>query len=442
MHTDTIFAIATAPGKAGVAVLRISGQGAEKALVALGIKIPLTPRHSHFREFHSEGEIIDSGLVLFFPAPHSFTGENVIELQVHGSRAVLQKLSTILSTLPGFRPAEAGEFTRRAFLNGKLDLAEAEGLADLLDAETEAQRRQALYWLSGEASQAYEHLRLQIIEAMALLEAYLDFPEEDIPETVLAELQQGLDGLQNHIRQLLLRDQWGERLREGFRVVIAGAPNAGKSTLLNALAKRDVAIVSDQAGTTRDRLEVHLDLHGLPVIVTDTAGIHATVDAIEREGIRRAEESIREADLVLLLQAPDLPTNLQKNQLPATRDLMLISTKADLNSEMGQGATRGQTADCTLSAKNPEGVAALLAEIYRRLSALPGLQSHSLIIRERHRQALAEALRELESYGMEPQLELRCERLRLAATALGRVTGKVDVEELLDYIFGRFCIGK
>jgi tRNA modification GTPase len=446
--SDTIFAPATAAGRAGIAIIRISGPSAGEALTELIGKTP-APRVATHVQFADHGQIIDDGLALWFPAPHSFTGEDVAELHVHGSRAVIQALLALLARL-GLRPAEAGEFTRRAFDAGKLDLAQVEGLADLIAAETEAQRRQARRQLDGVLGGVTEGWRARLLRMLAHAEAEIDFPDEDLPGGLIAALGADIDLLAAEIGAYLA-DQRGERLREGLSIAILGPPNAGKSSLLNALARRQAAIVSATAGTTRDVIEVQLDLGGYPVTVADTAGLRALPAAseghaaIESEGIRRALARAEAADLRLLV----LDATAGEPDESVTRlvdaDTLTVLNKIDA-APHAQPIVAGQL--WRVSVRTGEGVAklveALTAETAKRLaqqdSAAP------LITRARHRAALAECVTALERAhgltvrGAEP--ELLAEDLRLAMRALGRITGRVAVDDILDVVFREFCIGK
>jgi tRNA modification GTPase len=399
------------------------------------------PRHAQLaRLVHpASGEAIDEGFVLFFPGPQSYTGEDCAELQVHGGIAIARALIGALGSL-GLRPAEPGEFTRRAFLNGKLDLAQAEGVADLVDAETEFQRRQALRQLDGHLSHQVENWRRALIGLGARLEAELDFSDEgDVAELMTSNiLIDDVRQLSEEMRASLRHARTGERLRDGLRVVIAGAPNAGKSTLLNALARRDVAIVSDYPGTTRDALEVHLDLGGYPIVATDTAGMRESEDPIEQMGVERALARAAEADLVLWLMEPNSP----KSPAPSLRgpaNVWMIATKCDMQSRMVRGVKLG------ISALTGAGLKRLEEELERfahdRLEIggeIPALT------RERHRQAIAAAVEALDRIQAEPDLpcEVVAEEVRLAQHAVGRIAGRVDVEDVLGEVFGRFCIGK
>lgn len=430
MSNDTVFAIATPPGRSGVAVLRISGPRTQEALVALGVK-PLRPRHATRADLHVQGQLIDQSLALWFPAPASFTGEDVAELHVHGSRAVLSALLSALGEVPGLRLAEAGEFTRRAFLNGKMDLTAVEGLADLLEAETQGQLRQALRQLRGEHAAHYERLRAQALKALARLEAYIDFPDEDIPASLMEQVRQDIGELQAQIAALLELSATGRRIRDGITIILLGAPNAGKSTLLNALAKRDAAIVSPQAGTTRDIIEVHLDLQGYAVTLLDTAGLRESTDPIEQEGIARALARAEKADICLfLVDATQPPAPLPALPLES----LVVYTKID-QVAAPQGAPG-------ISARDGQGMHALLAQLEEKIATLVQGQEMALVTRERHKIALLRASEALERVFLQPYLELQCEELRLCAVEIGKITGKIDVDELLGHIFSEFCIGK
>jgi tRNA modification GTPase len=441
---DTIVAPASGMSLAAIAVIRISGPETRAVLDALCGGAP-PPRHASLRAIGlANAPLIDRGLVLSFEGPASFTGEDMAELHVHGGRAVIGAVIDAVLTLPGTRLAEPGEFARRAFENGKLDLTEVEGLADLINAETEAQRRQALAQAEGSLRALYEGWRADLVRAQALIEAGLDFADEG---DVIADVAAKADPIVAELRAAIARhlvDKRGERLRDGFRVVIAGAPNAGKSSLLNALAKRDAAIVSEEAGTTRDVIEVHLDLGGVPVMLIDTAGLREAEGKVEAEGIRRALARAGDADLVLWIvdaTAPqwDAPRGLASRK-PGEGGAAVVTVLNKIDLAAGEGA--GSV--LRVSAKTGEGIEQLVDMLAEKaaLGARAGAGA-PVLTRARHRVELEVARAALERYGdraLAP--ELKAEELRIAAHHLGRLTGRIDVEEVLGAIFAEFCIGK
>lgn len=440
----TIFALSSGPGKAGVAVIRVSGPGA-RGVMSQMLATPVSDRAAAFRRVKhpQSGEVLDLAVVVFFAAPKSETGEDVVEFQVHGGRAIVRAVLDALASIPGCRTAEPGEFIRRAFDNGKLDLVGVESLADLVDAETDAQRRFALQ--SGVQLPAlYDGWRTRLIEIAALTEAAIDFSDEgDVSASSFEAAQQRARPLGAELARHLDDAHRGEILRDGFRVVLLGAPNAGKSSLLNALARRDAAIVSEEAGTTRDVIEVRLDLVGYPVIVTDTAGIRDTIGAIEREGIRRTLAAARGADLNIWLSETGLdspPSEISRETLLAVR------TKIDLESDAQPGHRETALA---ISTKTGDGVGDLIRQIAghaERAMSIDGENGAAMpaVAQARHRALLESAAQSLNDFltGPSADLELRAEDVRLAAHALGRITGRIDVEDVLDTIFARFCIGK
>ncbi len=469
----TIFALSSGTGRAGVAVIRVSGPAAAAVLAETAAPMP-PPRQAAFRTIrHPEtGAPLDKALVIFFAAPKSETGEDVAEFQVHGGRAVVGAVLEALGSIAGCRMAEPGEFARRAFTNGKLDLVEIEALADLVDAETEAQRRLALR--SGSVLSAlYEGWRGRLIEVAALTEAAIDFSDEgDVSASSFHAARVRARPLLDEIRRHLDDGHRGEILREGFRVALLGPPNAGKSSLLNALARREAAIVSAEAGTTRDVIEVRLDFDGYPVIVSDTAGIREAEGLVEREGIRRSLAAARDADLTLWLSE----TGLDSLPESISRETnLLVRTKADLNesplpvlngerARVSGGTTTEQAAAphpnplpmpsavvwgegeaLPISTKTGEGIDALMRIIAARAAeAVGGETDAPLLTQARHRSHLETAAASLDDFltGSPEAVELRAEDVRRAAHALGRITGRVDVEDVLDQIFSRFCIGK
>lgn len=443
--SDTIFAPATAPGRAGVQVVRLSGAKAGAALSALTRRDLPPPRRATLRRLldPATGELLDQPLVLWMPGPDTFTGEDVVELHLHGGRAVLSAVTQALAAL-GLRVAEPGEFSRRAFEHGRLDLTEVEAIADLVDADTAAQRRQALAQMQGALGAIYEGWRHRLVRVLAHLEADIDFPDEDLPEGVAGQTAPEIRALVEEIALHLDDGHRGERLRDGFSIAILGAPNAGKSSLLNALARRDVAIVSATAGTTRDVIEVHLDLGGYPVTLADTAGLRDAADLVEREGIRRALARASAADLKLLVLDGEAAT--RQGWDAATLDLagggesLVLVNKRDRCTDIP--TTVAGHAVLALSALTGEGLGDVLAALTRIVADTLGGQGHPPLTRARHRQALEACKDSLSRALHAPLPELAAEDVRLAARALGRITGRVDVEDLLDVIFRDFCIGK
>lgn len=425
---DTIYALATARGRAGVAVIRISGPLAWEASVALAGTLP-EPRRSALRRLTWAGDLIDEALVLVFDTGRSFTGERVVEFHLHGSIAVVSAVLSALSKQPGLRPAEAGEFTRRALENGRLDLTQVEGLADLIDAETEIQRKQALRIFSGAISAKTEVWRVQLIRAAALMEATIDFADEEVPVDVSPEVTELIGSVVCDIRDDLKGASVSERIRDGFEVAIIGVPNAGKSTLLNALAGREAAITSEIAGTTRDVIEVRMDLKGLPVTLLDTAGLRDTSDIVETIGIERAQVRASKADLrVFLVEDDVLPPGVDRQP-----DDIVVRGKGDLRSGDGE-AVSGLTG---------QGIDRLVDQIANLLEGRA--VGASLMVRERHREALKSAELSLSAATAElegGQAEIVAEHIRFALRRLESLVGRVDVEDLLGEIFSSFCIGK
>jgi len=436
---DTIFAPASGVGRAAVSIVRLSGPACDRVLEALtGAPLPVERVASLKTLRHPvTGEELDRALVIRFPAPRSYTGEDMVELHVTGGRAVLAGVIEALALLEGMRPADPGEFALRAFENGKLDLSQVEGLADLVDAQTQAQRRQALRIAGGALSRESDAIRALIVEAMAQIEAQIDFSDqEDVDALSAGHVRSLVEAAAARIKHTLASAQSGERLRDGFNVVIAGPPNVGKSTLMNAIAHRDVSIVSATPGTTRDPIEIQLDLRGFPVNLVDTAGIRDTEDPIEKEGISRARRRADEADLTLwLTEGAQTDASLPKGN---QRSTLQVRTKSDL------GDANAPSDSIAVSAKTGQGIDRLLDAIADVAEELFSGQGPALITLTRHRLAFEEALAHLgRLLGQQDAApEFIAEDLRLAARALERIAGRIDVEEVLGAIFSRLCIGK
>lgn len=445
---DTIFAPATAPGRSAIAVIRLSGPACVDVCRRLTKRRLPAPRRAALRRLcdPASGQAIDQGLVLWFPGPASAIGEDVLELHVHGGRAVMAELLMALAGLPGLRPADPGEFSRRAFLHGRMDLTAAEGLADLVAAETRAQARQALRQLDGELGRLYERWRSELLEALARLEAEIDFSaDQDVPDDMMSAVRPVLEKVSAEMAAHVDDARRGERLREGLSIAVIGPPNAGKSSLINRLAQRDVAIVTPEPGTTRDVLEVHLDLAGYPVTLLDTAGLREPVGGAEAEGVRRARQRAAEADLRLAL----LDGALWPAQDPETLALIdegaiVVVNKADLGRLDGDLVVAGRPA-ARLSCRTGEGLDRLLELLSARAAEQMATGQAPMLTRARHRAALQsaqEALCRIATLPADAELALVAEDLRLAVRSVGRITGRVGVEDLLDLIFSEFCIGK
>ena len=437
-HIDTIFALSTGRLPSGVAIIRLSGPHARTAISDMAGVVP-RPRqlaYAVLRDAHEQ--VLDRGMVAYFPAPASFTGEDCAELHLHGGRAVVAAVLRELARMKGLRQADAGEFTRRAHLNGKMDLTSAEALADLIDAETEAQRRLAIENASGVHARLYTDWRARMTNVRALLESELDFADEgDVPDSLADEMERDIAELVQQIRTHLSGYRRAEIIRDGFRVAIVGPPNVGKSSLLNALARRDVAIVADEPGTTRDLIEVVLDLNGWKVIVTDTAGIRETQDKIELLGIARSRRAASEAHLLIILE--DLNAADENGFELGRAEVLKVGTKSDLCRSEARA-----NYDVVVSALTGEGIQNLLDHILAEAARYEGQSADPGPFRERQVQELNAALAALESVSTinRNNPELRAEQLRVAATAMGRLIGDIDVEDILDVVFSRFCIGK
>ena len=447
MKAGTIYALASGRGQAGIAVIRISGPGAGGALAAMAQRIP-PPRCAARVSLidPGDGTLLDDGLALWFPAPASFTGEDVVELHLHGGIAVVAGVIAALAAIDGLRSAEAGEFTRRAFENGKMDLTGAEAVADLVAAETAAQRSQALRQMRGALGAVYDDWRARLLKAQAYMEAAIDFSEDELPGDLAVGVRRLVSDMAVELESHLADGRRGERLRDGLELAIVGPPNVGKSSLFNALAGRDAAIVSPIAGTTRDVIEVHLDIGGFPVLIADTAGLRDSADAIEAEGVSRAWARGRSADLRLIVfSAETWPDIGPSDSALIDDDSIIVINKIDAWKPQPPLSVDGKAAVC-ISAKTGKGLGELLAVLEHWVDGRFGRDEAPPLTRARHRVALEDCRDRLREFMMIGEIgahaEIGAEHLRMAARALGRITGKVDVEDLLDVIFRDFCIGK
>ncbi|WP_295208796.1 tRNA uridine-5-carboxymethylaminomethyl(34) synthesis GTPase MnmE [uncultured Brevundimonas sp.] len=433
---DTIFALATPPGRGAIAVLRLSGPSVEAALTALGAT-PLKPRIASVRDLSHAGDHIDQALVLRFVAPNSYTGEDAAELHLHGGRAVVEAASRALIAL-GLRPADPGEFTRRAFQNGRMDLAQAEAVADLIDAETSAQAKQALGQLDGKLSETYAGFRRDLLHALALVEAEIDFPDEEVPDNLARAAGPVLDRLGADLRRAVDTGRRGERVRDGYRIVLIGETNAGKSSLFNALVAREAAIVTPIAGTTRDVLDADLVIGGYAVTLSDTAGLRDSDDPVEAEGVLRARLRAEQADLRLWVRAPGDPDGVAAAYVK-DGDLT-VATKSDLGAWSGEGGLE----TLAVSTATGEGLIELREWIAARLARDLSGADFPAVTQERHRLRLLEALESVDAarVALNVAPEMAGDDLRRAADALARVTGAIGVEDILGEVFSTFCIGK
>jgi len=442
----TIYALSSGPGISGVAVIRVSGKNASEVVKKLTkSKLP-SPRVATLKKFNKNGgkELIDEGVVIWFPGPKSYTGEDLAEFHVHGSRAVIKAMHLAISKIKNCRLAEPGEFTKRAFQNGRINLLKAESISDLISSETEIQRKQALKIMTGKSSNKFNSWREKLLKILTHVEAKIDFPEEDLPKNIIKEIQKTSSHVSKEIKKTLNDQKVGERIREGFKIAILGPPNSGKSSLLNYLSKRDVAIVSETAGTTRDVIETHLNLDGYPVIVSDTAGIRNSKNEIEKKGIKIALKRAEDADLKLVIVSVknvDFTSVLKKL---LTKNAILVVNKSDL--VKGKLNTKYKKYEHVLiSIKKDLNLNKLITKIKSKLKSKFTTTENILITRERHRQNLINCVHHLEKFQKKKSVQdfdKAAEDLRLATRHLGMIVGKVDVEELLGSIFNDFCIGK
>ncbi len=442
----TIYALSSGPGISGIAVIRISGKQTSKIIKLITSKELPKPRVATLRKINkiNTSELIDEGLILWFPGPESYTGEDMAEIQVHGSKAVVDALHFTLSDIENCRLAEPGEFTKLAFQNGKINLLKAESIADLISSETEIQRQQAIKIMNGKSADQFNFLREKLLKILSHVEAKIDFPEEDLPNNILDEIKKSSDEVINKIKKILNDQKVGERIREGFKIAILGPTNAGKSSLMNHLSKRDVAIVSEIAGTTRDVIETHLNIDGYPVIISDTAGIRDSKDEIEKKGIKLSLNRAEEADLKLVVidaKSPDF-TDILKDLLH--ENAILVVNKSDLL-EKDINPEIKKTNHVLISIKENKNIEELILKIKKNLKNKFLTSDDILITRERHRQHLNQCLDHLKNFNQKKEIEdfdKAAEDLRLATRHLGMIVGKVDVEEILGSIFNDFCIGK
>lgn len=443
----TIFAQSSAPGKAGVAVFRISGTKSLKILEILTKQKVYKPRFMYYKCLinPTNGELIDHAMVVYFPSPNSFTGEEVVEIHTHGSKAIAIMLTKVLLAITDVRLAEAGEFTKRAFLNNKFDLTAAEGIAHIIESETIMQHRQAIRQAGGALKELYDNWRSQLLKIISLLEAYIDFPDEDIPERVLDEVMHIHTELTATIKNYLNDNRRGELLRNGLQLSIVGAPNVGKSSLMNFLMQRDISIVSDIAGTTRDIIEGHLDIGGYPIILQDTAGIRENIDdSIEKEGIKRAVVSAKNADIKLVvLDATNLEfdINTEITNLIDQNTIVIIN-KIDLLNDNEVLNTPKEYPCLKVSIKHNIATQEILNNIENIASNLAGLSENPYITHERHRNHLTQAIQHLSEFNIKNDLILASEDIRMAIRAISTITGSINTEEILGEIFKNFCIGK
>ena len=439
-----IYALSSGRGPSGIAIIRLSGKDALEISETISKKKNLKIKKINFCKFYNplDNSIIDEGLLLLFPSPNSFTGENLVEFHIHGGNAVISCFLSVLSKQKNCRLAEPGEFTKIAFQNNKIDLVEAESIGDLIQSETELQRQQAVKLVQGNASHYYNDLREKLIKSLAYVEAQIDFAEDDLPHNLLKKVQSSIKEVHEDIKKILNDNKVGEKIRAGFRVAIIGEANAGKSSLLNLLSKRDAAIVSEEEGTTRDIIETYLNIDGYPVILADTAGIREAKNEVEKKGIALALSKSKEADLNLIVIDNSSKTINNKIKNLIKKDSIVLLNKSDVNDNQNH---KFEADTIMVSVKENKNIDILIKKIKERLSKKFTSNNNALITRERHRVKLNDCLKEIDKFLKKDQnkdIELAAEDLRMATRHLGGIVGKVDVEEILGSIFKDFCIGK
>ena len=442
----TIYALSTGPGVSGLAVIRISGKDTRVAISKITGKSLPRPRTAVIRKFNKidNNQLIDEGILIWFPGPASYTGEDLAELHIHGSRAVISEIQNSLSKVPNLRLAEAGEFTKLAFQNGKINLLKAESVADLISSETEIQRQQAIKIMSGKSSDKFNSLRERLLKVLSKVEAKIDFPEDDLPDDILLNIQKEVKSIREEIMKILNDQKVGERIREGFKISIVGPTNAGKSSLLNYLSKRDVAIVSEIAGTTRDIIETHLNLDGYPVVISDTAGIRDSKDEIEKKGIKLALKKAENADLNIIVIEPKSIDFTHFFNDKISKKAILVINKMDLGIDQISNEIKKHD-PIYISIKEEKNLDKLINSIKKNLKNKFISSEEIFITRERHRINLEQCFLSLKNFEEKKSLEdfdKAAEDLRLATRYLGIIVGKVDIEEILGSIFKDFCIGK
>ena len=442
----TIYALSTGTGISGIAIIRVSGPDTKEVIKKLTNSALPKPRQATKRKFNkiNTNEVIDEGILLWFPAPESYTGEDMAEIHVHGSRAVIEATQTSISSIENCRLAEPGEFTKIAFQNGKINLLKAESVSDLISSETEIQRQQAIKIMSGKSSERFNLIREKLLKVLSNVEAKIDFPEDDLPKDVVKNIKIESKNIRDEIQKILNDQKVGERIREGFKVAIIGPPNVGKSSLLNYLSKRDVAIVSEIAGTTRDVIEVHLNIDGYPVIMSDTAGIRDSKDEIEEKGVKLAFKRAQDADLnIILLEPKSTDFTSFLNDLTDEKEIIVVN-KSDLVTEKLDDKIKKYN-PIIISIKNEKNLDKLISSIKESLKNKFITSEDILITRARHRENLEQCLNHLKNFeekNEQKDFDKAAEDLRLATRHLGVIVGKVDVEEILGSIFSDFCIGK